>query len=468
MNKSEHKNDSRTKSTKNRKILLGTLIPIALIIIALCAFLTWWFAFRKTSGSGSTGQNKLSALINKDTINDSDGKYKVPKGTPIQYGPLLTITLDHDLFNLEKFSLNHGGVTNFDISGEVNFGFLVGFNIDCKLTGINNELTNLNNVTGTACGIIVGVVQGEPTPSSWAYSKNMNIEPSMTFNIRSSSPSARAYGVHIGPTGPQGTLKINGTFSIYSANLARGFYAAGIAASSTIIDGVFTISGVESYGVYFYEFVSGPVTINTTFTIYATEKGYGVFFRDSIIEPVVINGVFFISTPISLTSGVEYCGVWLKNSFNEVTINGWFVLSTASISDKIFSVYLDDSVESLNMTAETTKFLSNKTDKTNIFDQNKLPDEWAGSYQWNGETIDKSKPDTSGDSVLALKIITTNDVDSDNNPWFSINVIDHAANSTNKDDFNNAYKTALQSYVATCDDSIAKPWLESIINQILT
>jgi hypothetical protein len=292
----------------------------------------------------------------------------------------------------------------------------------------------------------------------------MNIEPSMTFDI---SSSMWAYGVHIGPTAPQGTLIVNGTFSIYSSDFARGFYAAGIVASSTIINGVFTISGNEAWGVLFYEFVSGPVTINTAFTIYATENGYGVFFRESIIDPVVINGVFFISIS---TSGVECYGVWLENSFNEeLTINGWFVLSSASTSDKIFSVYLNDSVESLNMTADTTNFLSNKEDKTDIFDQNKLPDEWPGSYRWNGTIIDKSNPDTLGDSALALKTIITDDVDPDNNnPWFSISVIDNAADPDNKAVFNNAYKIALQSYVDTCGESIAKPWLESIINQIPT
>jgi hypothetical protein len=122
------------------------------------------------------------------------------------------------LFDLSEFSQENDGVTSFTIDGDIDVGFLVGFDMDVSLYGANGSSVDLSG-TGCGCGIVVGS-QTQPTNST--YSGDLYVDKTMTFNMTITTDGAITdkvdpgiCGVLINKTEEGSKQTINGTFNIF-------------------------------------------------------------------------------------------------------------------------------------------------------------------------------------------------------------------------------------------------------------
>ncbi|MDR0545726.1 MAG: hypothetical protein LBG49_02275 [Mycoplasmataceae bacterium] len=424
-----------------KKLLLKILLPISLLIIALSIFLGCFY-----------GCKPKFITINNKTINQKKSKYKVESGKDIWLNSIGDhITLGHNVLNLKALSMAHKNVTNFFVDGDINFGFLVDFDMDCHLTGSNNELMQWSG-NGIGCGVIVGETTQPTSPIS--YSGHINIEPSMTFDI--SSTDNFAYGVRLQDTTASSIQKINGTFKVSSSTKdAYGVFINGVCAGNTTINGTFSIYSlayVDAVGVYFDSAETNSTqTINGTFTISSAQNhAYGVIFVSTALNSIqTINGIFSLTT-ISIESVI---GVYFQTaSAGNANIGGTFALYNAS-SGVTRSIYFSGTGV---LVTKQAHFFSNKIDSS----CSSLPN--GTVYSWNGILITTNGVNqTNPDPTLN----TTDIKDDESAPHFLIKVINNAMNS-NRTTFNTAYKNALGAFIVTCGDSIAKSWLESIVGKI--
>lgn len=223
-------------------------------------------------------------MIKQSTISESPD-YRVAKETDVWFnsGDSDKISFGHDLFNLKAFQENlfekeHKEITTFYVSGQIDFGFLVDFDMDCHLVGVNHELTQIR-MSGQGCGIIVGETTQPDASKPCIYTGNMDIENNMTFNI---SSSTYVSGVNIGSIAPSSSITINGTFNLTSMT---NVYGVDFGTSSTI---------------------SGDVTINGTFALTSENNAYGVNIYSTNDSKQTINGTFTISSKIEAYGAVSY------------------------------------------------------------------------------------------------------------------------------------------------------------------
>lgn len=435
-----------------KNIFLRILLPISIILIVLSVFLNV-----SCGKSGGDKPNQPAVTITQNTINEKSD-YKVTAESEIWYnnGDDDKITLGHDLFNLKALSIDHSNTTNFIISGNVNFGFLVDFDMDCHLTGVDDELMSWSG-EGNGCGVIVGNIR-QPL-SAVSYSKNMYIGK-MVFTIscdNSVSGTASAYGVYINDTITNSTQTIGGVFAISSPHSAAYGVRVGSINSNLNINGVFSIHcNTGAGGVQF----SGPITtnnlvINGTFTLYSDDGiAFGIDFMSTTNGPIKINGVF------TLYAHSCRCINFASYTNSDIVVNGFFYAWSNNHNIPRSIYFNSDMNGTLSMTS--TNFFSIESDDGNIF--TKISG-WTGSYKWNGYNMTNESHVSVGDSALTLKGI------SDNDAHLTVRVIDTCGNTPpfnqSKSTFNNAYKNALQNYLGDGDcPTIAKSWLENIISKI--
>jgi hypothetical protein len=231
--------------------------------------------------------------------------YKVSAGTDIYYcndfsrGETNNITLDHDLLDLKALSDDNECVTKFVITQDIDFGFLVNPNMDCKLSAINNAIVNCVSNSSSAYGIIVGRVE----LNDGIFKGKMEIDSSMTFNIIKTSVDYLGYGALGGvmfySNSSESNIEINGTFKITGGNYG--------------------------YGVQFRSNISGILTISGIFYVSATARACGFYCNGDAQKDSVqtINGVFTISSANEDASGAYYKSA---RSFSTQTINGVFTI----------------------------------------------------------------------------------------------------------------------------------------------
>lgn len=321
------------KAKKNKhpkKILLATLIPITIIIIALGIFLGYWYGI-KSKNDNPPPSNK-SININNDTINEN-ANYKVAAGSTIWYNVNdYKMTLGHDLIDLKALSIDHHNITNFIVDGVVDFGFLIDFDTDFSLSGINNASIQWSG-NGIGCGVVVG---SKLQPSgAITYSGNMNIDSNISFNISSNNDSV--FGVYLGSTST-GLISINGNFILTSKNISQGNVSGVFFSNNTNsvnINGLFSITGGNTTcGVMFDSVATGSININGVFSIYGPSGSsaryiYGVYFKSAVMASVVINGTFAISI-INSGSGSKIDGVYFASTVvgSSENIKGNFTISS--------------------------------------------------------------------------------------------------------------------------------------------
>jgi hypothetical protein len=136
-----------------------------------------------------------------------------------------------------------------------------------------------------------------------------------------------------------------------------------------------------------------------------------------------------------------------------------FVTYTSYPSSLTFSFYFSGETSG-NINTDLVKMFSNKFDSTNLFD--KFPN-WAGQFEWNGSRVDSRTASTKDDTLTLLNVVDTNP-----NPHFAIKVINGSQFLFNKPTFNTSYKNNLQNFINKNSNSIAFPWLQSIIFNIPT
>jgi hypothetical protein len=250
----------------------------------------------------------------------------------------------HQLLDLKALSVDNDNVTNFVITGDVAFGFLVAPDMNCHLIGSGVDMVTCAAAgSNNAFGVIVGSTLQD---SAIMYSKNLTIDPNVNFLV-SSSGTGSSYGVYIDELATGTTEVINGTFIVKNtgSNTATGVCFSSINKNSVqIINGVFAINGASSYGVYVKLGSNGNMTINGCFAINQTSPtGYanGVYFGNCSENAIqTINGIFTLTCATTISDALV--GVYFLSSGRTSTIyiNGSFSFFMQSPSTRPIGVYL--------------------------------------------------------------------------------------------------------------------------------
>jgi hypothetical protein len=346
----------------------------------------------------------------------------------------------------------------------------------------------------------VGVVAGRRNDGSssasdnWEYKGNLQIDKNVGFHVIHSGPDLFAYGVSFSDS-VVGNVTINGTFTILSDVDACGVcFHSNVATGNITINGTFNISskgfGAYVYGVYFRSSTApdSNITINGTFNLSGLTDVWGIYFDSTVAGVITLDGTFTIFANNWTVVAVLLAGDITSGS---VTVNGTFCVfsngqascfecegirtGASLIINGTFTVFSDtespvsvlfynDVQGTFSMTY--AQFFSNKKDEGNIFE---WITDWSGSYKWNGRTINKDElpEDSDADSSLTTTAVYNSDEEIDSQFWIQVISNDNREGNS-KRVFNTAYKNALNAYVNNNEcPTIAKPWLQSIINKIV-
>lgn len=394
-----HQNINKINVAFTKHKHLRFLVPACLVVLVLIIFLASYFGCK----------SRPTVYITQDTIEEKQ-EYKVAKDTTIYYGSGETLQFGHDLLNLKALSQDHKGITNFTFKGAVDFGFLVDFDMDCRLYGTKDALMEWSGEgSNNGCGIVVGNTE---TPDGVvAYDGDLYIDKSAKFNISSvsgsvfgvtnfcsttakskltingtfelSSTSGGAYGVYLEDCVIGGSLTVNGTFNISSgtwwcfgvwiltagagsnetingdfkieciSSTAWGVYFVGVEANSKqVIDGSFEISANDGGGILLYDFAGsatadGAFTIHQTNALSATMEGVHCA-AYSPSGSLVVNGIFTID-------GCNIIGVTIDATGNENDSGGWTVTINALF--RLYGIY-EGSVQGVHFSSITNGSLT--------------------------------------------------------------------------------------------------------------
>ncbi|GHU32947.1 hypothetical protein FACS1894166_07320 [Bacilli bacterium] len=180
-------------------------------------------------------------LIDQNTI-DVNSDYKVAAGNNVYYGTSY-YKFGHDLLNLKKLSDDNDEISNFVINGSIDFGFLVDPNMDCYISGINEGSVTCDGKASNAVGVLVG----KTTTFTDPYSKNLQIDSSITFTISSTGAANYSWSVLAPEILTNGDISINATFHASSDSYATSLlFKTRIVANKFTINGIFDISSTNA------------------------------------------------------------------------------------------------------------------------------------------------------------------------------------------------------------------------------
>jgi hypothetical protein len=277
--------------------------------------------------------------------------YLTPENTPIFIAGTTSHTIGNKLLKLKEFSAVNGNITHYIVTEDISFGFLVDPDMDCQISAKDGITITCNGGTSEAAGVIVGTIDSGCTG---VYTKKLVIDPSVTFDVYS---AAFTYGVYFCNTAAGSIQTINGTFTVATINSshAYGVYFIEDASGNATINGTFVISSAyHAYGVYFNIATGGSTqTVNGNFTVHSTNNAaYGVYFDITAVGSIqIINGTFTVSADIYFAYGIYFYDYTSGN----ITTNGTFTIyssyGTAYGARGIeFSATTSESVQTINGT----------------------------------------------------------------------------------------------------------------------
>jgi hypothetical protein len=226
---------------------------------------------------------------------------------------------------LKALSDENKDITNFVISGTIDFGFLIDPEMDCSLSGVNNATVNCSsNSNVIACGIIIGRIakDGSSGKNDGIYTKNLIIHNNITFNIKSENSTSPIYGIYFNNTDVASTQNISATFNINSSTspCTGLFYIS--ADGNIIFDGNLNITSTNLSTGFNFEKHNGVMIINGVLNINSLNGiARGVSFQGESNGTTFLNGLIMVNS----NSNDASCVRFLSEAYEKLIINGTLI-----------------------------------------------------------------------------------------------------------------------------------------------
>lgn len=290
-----------------------------------------WFLFGGIVAAGLTfGSLVLFCSPKRDVyaikINETNvKKYLKDANQDVWVSQTESKKIGHKLLDLKALSDENKDITNFVISGTIDFGFLIDPNMDCSLSGINNATVNCStnsNIVG--CGIIIGRIAKDDKSgkNDGIYTKNLTINNNITFNISSENSTSPIYGIYFNNTNATSTQHISAIFNINSSTSPCTGLSYINADGNIVFDGNLTINSTKlSTGLTFNRH-NGITIINGVLNITSlNDISRGISFQNESNGTTFLDGLIMVNS----NSNDASCVRFLSETYEKLIINGTLI-----------------------------------------------------------------------------------------------------------------------------------------------